>query len=107
MSLDHTHDAAAKSWVESANASGTPFPLQNLPFAVFRCAGQNETFRGCVALGDFVVDLAALVRRGLCEGPSLMAAHACARPTLNEFFGMGPIAWRALRHALFAIFEAS
>jgi fumarylacetoacetase len=107
MSLDHTHDAAAKSWVESANASGTPFPLQNLPFAVFRRAGQNETFRGGVALGDFVVDLAALVRRGLCEGPALMAAHACARPTLNEFFGMGPIAWRALRHALFAIFEAS
>jgi fumarylacetoacetase len=106
MRLDHTHDAATKSWVESANAKGTPFPLQNLPFAVFRRAGRSEPFRGGVALGDFVVDLALLLRTGLLEGHALMAAQACSQPTLNEFFGMGAAAWRALRHALFAIFEA-
>jgi fumarylacetoacetase len=107
MRLDHTHDLAAKSWVQSANASGTPFPIQNLPFAIFRRAGQGESFRGGVALGDFVVDLAALARTGLCEDLALAALQACAQPTLNEFFGMGPAAWRALRHALFAIFEGS
>ena len=33
--LDQTHDPALRSWVESAN--GHPeFPIQNLPFAVFR-----------------------------------------------------------------------
>jgi fumarylacetoacetase len=107
MRLDHTHDAAAKSWVESANANGTPFPLQNLPFAVFRRRGQGEAFRGGVALGDSVVDLAALAHGGVLEGLALQAALACAQPTLNEFFGMGPAAWHALRHALFALFEAS
>ncbi|HXZ07509.1 MAG TPA: fumarylacetoacetase, partial [Paraburkholderia sp.] len=106
MRLDHTHDPAAKSWVESANVPGTPFPIQNLPFAVFRRTGQNETFRGGVALGDFVVDLAALAQTGLCEGFALTAAQACARPGLDEFFAMGPTAWRALRYALFAIFES-
>jgi fumarylacetoacetase len=105
MRLDHTHDPAAKSWVESANAPGTPFPIQNLPFAVFRRAGHDETFRGGVALGDYVVDLAALASAGLCEGLALAAAQACAQSVLDEFFGMGPAAWRALRHALFAIFE--
>jgi fumarylacetoacetase len=107
MRLDHTHDAAARSWVESANAQGTPFPLQNLPFAIFRRKGQGEAFRGGVALGDFVIDVAALVRTGLLESLASQAALACVQPTLNEFFGMGPAAWRALRYALFALFEES
>ena len=33
--LDETHDAALKSWVESANAATTDFPIQNLPFGLF------------------------------------------------------------------------
>src|SRR5690606_8692297 len=44
--LDETHDPAARSWVASAQAEGCDFPLQNLPFAVFRRAGTNEAFRG-------------------------------------------------------------
>ena len=35
--LDHTHDAAALSWVASANDPATDFPLQNLPF----CNGKS------------------------------------------------------------------
>ena len=48
--LDHTHDALARSWLASANAEGADFPIQNLPFAVFRRTG--EAFRGGVAIGD-------------------------------------------------------
>ena len=35
MSLDinHTHDANARSWVESANRSDSDFPIQNLRWA--------------------------------------------------------------------------
>ena len=33
---NETHDPAARSWVESANRPGCDFPVQNLPFGVFR-----------------------------------------------------------------------
>ncbi|MDB5871942.1 MAG: fahA [Ramlibacter sp.] len=107
MQLDHTHDAACKSWLESADAPGCDFPIQNLPFAVFRRAGTGEAFRGGVAIGDQVVDLGALSRAGLLNGLAGQAAAACAQPALNEFFAMGPAAWRALRHRLFALLESS
>jgi fumarylacetoacetase len=66
--LDFTHDPARRSWVESANAAGGDFPLQNLPFGSFRRAGTQEAFRGGVAIGDQVLDLAALHELGLLEG---------------------------------------
>ena len=67
--LNETHDPGLRSWVESANASGTDFPIQNLPFATLRRRGTDEPFRGGVAIGDQVVDLAtpaprAVLRRG-------------------------------------------
>ncbi|MFD1559417.1 fumarylacetoacetase [Paraburkholderia silviterrae] len=106
MRLDHTHDIGARSWVESANAPQSAFPLQNLPFAVFRRAGTAEAFRGGVALGDYVIDLDAVATLGGLSGMAAQAASACAQPTLNAFFALGPDAWRALRHALFAWFKA-
>jgi fumarylacetoacetase len=107
MQLNHTHDAGRKSWLASANVPGCDFPVQNLPFAVFRRAGGGESYRGGVAIGDQVVDLGALNRKGLLGGLAAQAATACAQPVLNDFFAMGPAAWRALRHDLFALFESS
>ena len=37
--LNETHNPALQSWVASANKAGTDFPIQNLPFAVFRHKG--------------------------------------------------------------------
>jgi fumarylacetoacetase len=34
--LNETHNPTLKSWVASANTAGCDFPIQNLPFAVFR-----------------------------------------------------------------------
>ena len=99
--IDRTHDASATSWLPSANTAKTDFPIQNLPFAVFRRAGSNEAQRGCVAIGDQVLDLAALSRSECLSGLALQAATCCAAPVLNDFLAMGPPAWRALRHALF------
>ena len=107
MQLNHTHDAARKSWVASANARACDFPIQNLPFAVFRRAGSGEAFRGGVAIGDQIVDLGALSRTSLLGGLSTQAATACAQPALNDFFAMGSAAWRALRHDLFALLEST
>lgn len=48
------------------------FPLQNLPYGVFtRKGGADGPPRIGVALGDRVVDLAALSRAGLLQTPQL------------------------------------
>ncbi|MGJ7612870.1 MULTISPECIES: fumarylacetoacetase [unclassified Variovorax] len=103
--LNRTHDADARSWVESAHAAGSDFPIQNLPHAVFRRAGSTEAFRGGVAIGDKVLDLAALVQSQQLNGPALDAARAAALPALNDFFALGAGAWRVLRHALFDLLK--
>ena len=100
--LDHTHDPAARSWLESANAPDTDFPIQNLPFGVLRRQGSGEAFRGAVAIGDQALDLAALHGHGALAGDAADALALAAQPTLNAFMAAGPRAWRALRHALFA-----
>ncbi|MDO9359021.1 MAG: fumarylacetoacetase [Polaromonas sp.] len=99
--LNHTHDAGARCWLPSAHADGADFPIQNLPFSVFRRRGGSEAFRGGVAIGDQVICLAALAQSGALQGLAAQAAGACAQPALNDFFALGPAAWQALRHALF------
>jgi fumarylacetoacetase len=98
--LDETHDGALRSWVESANSADTDFPIQNLPFGVFRRRGGGGPFRGGVAIGDAILDLDAAVRADVFEGEALRAAAACTGPTLNAFMALGPAAWSALRLAL-------
>ena len=98
--LNETHDLNLTSWVASANDGQTDFPIQNLPFAVFRRRNSDEAFRGGVAIGDQIVDLAAALELGVFSGQALRAAEACTAATLNDFMGMGKAAWSALRLAL-------
>ena len=104
--LDETHDPALRSWVESANAPTTDFPIQNLPFAVFRRRGSSEPWRGGVAIGDRIVDLAALASDGLSDPVADDALKAAAAPSLNGFMALGRPAWRALRLALSRVLRA-
>jgi len=98
--LNETHDPTLRSWLASANQQGTDFPIQNLPFAVFRHQGSDESFRGSVAIGDYVLDLAAVSDKGLLSSDAASAAKAASASTLNAFMAMGPVAWSALRLAL-------
>jgi fumarylacetoacetase len=100
MSLNETHNPALKSFVDSANNGTTDFPIQNLPFGIFRRAGSKEEFRGGVAIGDQVLDLAALAKLNLLSGAAAQAAQACAKPTLYRYMAMGDAAWSALRSSL-------
>ena len=54
--INETHDPNLKSWVESANDPNTDFPIQNLPFCVFKKANTNEFERIGVAIGDSIFD---------------------------------------------------
>ena len=92
MALNRTHDPELKSWVDSANNPASDFPIQNLPFGIFRRKGAKEEPRGGVAIGDQVLDLAAV---GLKTGPSL-----------NDLAASGRSAWSALRKELSILLSA-
>ncbi len=92
--LNETHDAALRSWVASANAEGTDFPIQNLPFGVFRRRGTQEAFRIGVAIGDQILDMKAAVKAGVFLSA---AAEATTGDSLNAFMALGQPAWSALR----------
>src|SRR5262245_9658210 len=85
--LNETHDPSLRSWVEAANAEGTDFPIQNLPFGVFRRAGSTEVFRGGVAIGDQILDLAAVrIARAIRSTAAANGLKAASSgPTLNAF----------------------
>jgi fumarylacetoacetase len=99
--LDATHAPSLRSWVAAANAPGTDFPIQNLPFGVFQAAGGPA--RGGVAIGDRILDLGAALAAGLFEGPAAEAAHAGSGASLNPLLALGRPAATALRHRLSAI----
>ena len=95
--INETHDAARRSFVGSANAPDSDFPIQNLPLGAFRPSA-NLPPRVGVAIGDQILDIAASAP--FLSGPAAEAAEACAAPNLNRLMSLGPPAWSALRLAL-------
>ncbi len=108
--LNPTHDTAARSWVASANGH-TSFAIQNLPYAVFAQRGKPTDWHAGVAIGDQVLDLAALHNKKLLTGLAAAALETAAVPSqqvmgLNAFMATGPEVWQALRHGLFALLSS-
>jgi fumarylacetoacetase len=94
---NETHDPKRRSFVESANAPDCDFPIQNLPFGLFRLA-QGQQPRVGVAIGDQIVDVAGAAES--FDGLAAEAARACGAPFLNSLMSLGPQAWSALRLGL-------
>ena len=65
INVNETHDQNLKSWVESANAPDTDFPIQNLPFCTFRRKNTQEFVRIGIAIGDQIFDIQQGYRRML------------------------------------------
>ncbi|NND00294.1 MAG: fumarylacetoacetase [Gammaproteobacteria bacterium] len=96
--LNDTHSPSLTSWVESANGD-SDFPIQNLPFAIFKRKNAQEPFRAGVAIGDMIVDMAAVYQAKLF--PELQEIiELLTRPKLNEFMAQGNRAWSQVRAAL-------
>jgi fumarylacetoacetase len=83
IEINATHDPARRSFVASANTPDTDFPIQNLPFGVF---DDGKGARGGVALGDRIIDLAALLNTGLLSGTAADVAASASRPSLADLF---------------------
>jgi fumarylacetoacetase len=99
--LNETHDPRARSWLESANRSDCDFPVQNLPFAIFRRRDSAEEFRGGVAIGDQIIDLAALERSAMFDAEAALGIRRGTAPSLNLLMQLGPEVHTAVRRALF------
>ena len=97
--IDETHRADLRSWVDSANESGTDFPIQNLPLGIVRREPRGAPM-AAVAIGNDVLLLDVAVRLGLLSGPARDAAAACADGLLNPLMALGPSARHALRTGL-------
>jgi fumarylacetoacetase len=95
--LNETHDPALISWIDGANQPACDYPLQNLPFGVFRRAGSEEPYRGGVAIGDQILDLRGLAESRMLSKSVGPALEACSEASLNRFMALGPTASSALR----------
>jgi fumarylacetoacetase len=98
MEIDQTHDPALRSFIASANVPGCDFPIQNLPYAAFRRRSASGEPRIGVAIGDDLLDIAAVA--DLLDGAAGHAAAACAAAHLNDVMKLGPTYWAALRREL-------
>jgi fumarylacetoacetase len=95
---DHTHDPGLRSWVVSAQADDADFPIQNLPFGVFSRPG--EMSRIGVAVGDQILDVAAVAREGWLDTLPRELLAACQLHALNALMSLGRPALTTLRGRL-------
>jgi fumarylacetoacetase len=84
-----------RSWLESANAPDTDFPLNNLPYGVFSI--DDDEPRCGVAIGDMILDMAAIEEAGLLR---LADDPVFDVPFWNEVMELGPATWVPLRAML-------
>jgi fumarylacetoacetase len=94
---------ALRSWIDSANDPATDFPIQNLPYGVFRYRGQ--TCIG-VAIGDRILDLHACVTQDLFSELHEELIVACTAKSLNSLMSLGTESWSALRGRLSELLDA-
>jgi len=89
--MSHPNDPKLKSFIDVA--ADSDFPIQNLPYGVFSTPDSAQRRVG-VAIGDFVLDLAALESEKLIDAG---AAGIFAQPSINAFMAAGPQTWSRVR----------
>ncbi len=65
--INETHDPNLKSWIESANAPDTDFPIQNLPFCIAEIPDRSTST--WTRIGDYLLNLDGCERAGLLKHP--------------------------------------
>jgi fumarylacetoacetase len=103
--LAATCDPGKRSWLASANDPACDFSIQNLPFGIFSDVRDGAPRAG-VAIGDSIVDLAALQSAGRLT-LDLPSNDVFARPSLNAFIALGREAWRQVRIQLSELLDAN
>lgn len=92
----HPNDPRLRSFVDVKPESD--FPIQNLPYGVVSTADDPAPRVG-VAIGDFVLDLAALQAAKLLDLPE----DVFTQSSINAFMALGPNVWRRTRARINAL----
>jgi fumarylacetoacetase len=92
-----TTEPALRSFVPVAAESH--FPIQNLPYGVFRRRSGGPPTIG-VAIGEFVLDLALLEEQNLLSPSTLRGKKVFCESALNALMAAGQTAWTETRTAI-------
>jgi fumarylacetoacetase len=101
--MNPTNDPALRSWLPVPPE--THFPIQNLPYGVFRRRSGGPAGVG-VAIGDSVLDLAVLDDAGLLQVPLLRGHRVFAAGKLNPFLALGRTVWGETRAVVSRLLRA-
>jgi fumarylacetoacetase len=93
-----------KSWITSANETGSGFPLQGLPYCSFAVKPDRSVQIG-LGIGAYVLDLKFLSMAGQFASLGVEVQAACCAERLNALMGCGPSAWQSLRAALLRLLD--
>ncbi len=101
--LPNWRSIVKESWVTSANNPRSDFPIQNLPYGVFR---HRERNRIGVAIGDQILNLHACAESGLLSVLPEEIVESCRMDRLNLLMSLGSNAWSTLRREVMSLLDA-
>jgi len=97
---DPTTDPKLKAYFSIPETSH--FPIQNLPFGIFR-PGAKRAARVGVAIGDYVLDMSVLEINNFFDGPHLHDQDVFEQRYLNDFMDLGKPARTEAREVVSAL----
>lgn len=93
------------SWIEVDSQSD--FPIQNIPFGVFRPLVDFEKEPAIATrIGDYVIDIQAMCDFGLFDGLGIEDYTPLYQPSLNMFLCWDKAIWRAVRNRISELFRS-
>ena len=105
--INETHDPDLMSWVESANDPNTDFPLQNLPFCIFRGPANQDLGRVGVVIGNKILDVWACYAGGVFSGEARHSVVSTAEQTVNALATDRLRSYPVFRKRLFDLLNAA
>lgn len=99
--MSRANNPQLKSWVEVN--PGSDFPIQNLPFGIFKT--NDRTARAGVAIGEYILDLAAIAESELFNSLSFDKT-VFSKCTLNDFIALGKFVTNAVRERVSDLLNA-
>jgi fumarylacetoacetase len=95
--MNPTNDPALRSFIPVPPESH--FPIQNLPFGVFRRRPDSVPHIG-VAIGEMVLDLTAIAEHEFFDSSAILGGQIFCRRNLNALMSLGRPAWNVARSAI-------
>lgn len=96
--MNPANDPSLKSFVDVDPNSD--FPIQNLPFGVFRSPAVGVQASIGVAIGNQILDLTVLEASNFFDGPILNSNKVFSTGCLNDLLALGRPAWTEARNRI-------